>query len=423
MGARARAQLALATATAVGTTFGVQGMSAALPAMQRHLGLSGSELGLVTAVYMLPAVLLAIPFGYLADVLGRRRVFVSMMLVWSLAGAAQVWARDLATLLALRTVQGIGFGALMPLTVTLIGDAVRGPAQLRAQASRQVAMTVGDFALPLVGAALAGIAWNAPLLAQGALLPLALAGVFLLDDRSGGAPVRGYADQLGASLRQRGMPAVLTAGFLRFLCKFALLAYLPFMLVHSGGASIGEAAFVLSAGSVVAALVSTQMVRALGYARGSRLLIGSVVLLGGSLVGLAVAPSWQVALGISVVFGLGDGGLAVLQNGFVTEAAPDAVRAGVMAVSGMTRNAGKLLAPLAVSVLTLVMSVPLAFAALGAVAWGLVPVLRPLRGLDHLLVPAEEAAVPDTGAHGGAVTGILGSNIPPSEVEHAPGVP
>src|SRR3954471_14860852 len=99
MRARTRARLALATATAVGTTFGVQGMSAALPAMQSHLGIGGSELGLITAAYMLPAVLFAIPFGYLADALGRRRVFVSMMLLWSLAGAAQVWAGDLATLL------------------------------------------------------------------------------------------------------------------------------------------------------------------------------------------------------------------------------------------------------------------------------------------------------------------------------------
>ena len=33
------------------------------------------------------------------------------------------------------------------------------------------------------------------------------------------------------AVAQPGMPGVLTAGFLRFVCKFALVAYLPLLLV------------------------------------------------------------------------------------------------------------------------------------------------------------------------------------------------
>jgi len=222
---RPRAYLVLAVAAAVGTLFGVQGVTAALPALERDLDVSDAELGLFTAVYMLPAVLFAIPLGYLADRLGRRRVFASMALLYGLAGGAQAWAPGYEALLGLRFLQGIGFGALMPLTVTLIGDAFRGAAQLRAQATRQVAMALGEFVLPLAGAGLAAVSWELALGAQGLLLPLAVAGALvLLDTRSDRAGGTTYRAELVEAVRQPGMPAVLAAGFLRFVAKFAIIA-------------------------------------------------------------------------------------------------------------------------------------------------------------------------------------------------------
>ncbi|MCW3021719.1 MAG: major facilitator superfamily 1, partial [Conexibacter sp.] len=94
-----RGRLALATGAAVGTIYGVQGLAPAIPGIQAHLGLGDSAPGLLAAAYMLPAVLFALPFGYLADTLGRRRVFVATALLWSLAGLAQAWAGSLGVLL------------------------------------------------------------------------------------------------------------------------------------------------------------------------------------------------------------------------------------------------------------------------------------------------------------------------------------
>jgi hypothetical protein len=85
----------------------------------------------------------------------------------------------------------------------------------------------------------------------------------------------------------------------------------------------------------------------------------------------------------------------VLQNAFVAIAAPERVRGGLIAVSAMTRNGGKLVAPLAVGALILVVSPPVAFAAVGISTWVLVPALKPLRQLDRLLRP-----------HGGDLTTI-----------------
>jgi ACDE family multidrug resistance protein len=385
MARRPAVQLTLAIAAGVGTLFGVQGISAALPLLEEDLGVSDAEVGLFTAAYMLPAVVFAVPLGYAADRLGRRFVFVSMVLLYSLAGAAQAATEDFGVILLLRFLQGVGFGGVMPLTVTLIGDAYRGAAQLRAQARRQVALAVGEFAMPLVGAALAAVSWNTALLAQGSLLPLALVGALVLDDRRTASG--GYARELAEAVRQPGMPAVLTGGFLRFVCKFALIAYLPLMLVDDRGATLAEAALVLGIASGVAAAINFLVVGLLRRVQASRLLIGATLLVGASVAGFAVAPGWEVALAVAVAFGIGDGILVVVQNTLVTEIAPERIRAGVVAVSGMTRNAGKLAAPLAMGALILVVSVPVSFALVGAATVAAVPALRPLRRLDGVLRP------------------------------------
>jgi len=393
---RRGAHLTLAVIAAAATIFGAQGISPALPELQKQFGIGDSGLGLFTAAYMLPGVALAVPLGYLADWIGRRWMFVSMAFLYGAAGAAQALATSFGLLLLLRVLQGVGFASLMPLSMTLIADAYEGAAHLRAQAWRQISMAVGEFVLPLVGATLAGLSWNAPLAAQGVLIPVAVAGWFGLNDRRRpeSAVSSHYASELVQAVRLPGMPAVLGAGFLRFWCKFALVAYLPFVLVHSRGASLKQAALVLSVASAVNAAINLGVVRALRLASPSKMLIAAVVLVGGTLVGFALVPSWQLALVVAIGFGIGDGTLMVLQNAFVSVAAPERVRAGLVGVSSMTRNGGKLVAPLAVGGLMLAVSPPAAFALVGISAWILVPLLRPLRKLDWLLRPEHGEITP-----------------------------
>ncbi len=394
-----RSTSALAAVAAGATVFGAQGLSPALPAVQKALSISDSEVGLVTAAYMLPGVLLAIPLGYLADRYGRRVIFSSTALLFGIAGAAEAFAPSFHVLLGLRVVQGVGFAALMPLSMTLIADAYSGSVeQVHAQASRQISLTGGELVFPIVGATLAGISWRAPFAAQGLLVPIAIVGFLILDDsRSDLGPKGAYRSELGVAMRQPGMKAVLLAGFLRFWCKFALIAYLPTILVQRHGASLTQAALVLSVAAGVATAINLGVVRMLKQIQASLLLTAAVLGVGLSLVLFAFTPTWQIGVVVAIGFGISDGTLQVLQNAFVAIAAPERVRGGLIAVSGMTRNSGKLIAPLVVGGLILVVSPPVAFAAIGISTWLLVPALRPLRQLDRLLRPhdAELPTIPE----------------------------
>ena len=65
---------------------GLQSILPTLPLMQDELGLSNTEIGLVTSVYLLPGVLLAVPAGMLADRFGRRIVLSVSLLVFGVGG-------------------------------------------------------------------------------------------------------------------------------------------------------------------------------------------------------------------------------------------------------------------------------------------------------------------------------------------------
>lgn len=386
-----RVTLWLAAIAAGATVFGAQGISPALPAVQKALGISDSQVGLITAAYMLPGVLMAMPLGWAADRFGRRVVFGSMALLYGVAGFAEAFSPGFTTLISLRVVQGIGYAALMPLSMTLIADKFSTREQVKAQASRQVSLALGEFTLPVVGATLAGISWRAPFAFQGLMIVFAIIGFIVLDDTKAPMHEGGYRGELGLALRAPGMSAVLGAGFLRFWCKFALVGYLPTILVTRTGASLTQAAVVLSIASGIAAGINFLVVRALRHFRASAMLMVAVIGVSVSLVLFAFVPSWQVGVAVAVLFGMSDGTLQVLQNVFVAVAAPARVRGGLIAFSGMTRNLGKLVAPLAVGGLLLVVSPAAAFAIIGVSTWVVVPTLRPLRKLDGLLRPENAA--------------------------------
>src|SRR3954454_5769436 len=103
---RPRSALWLAPIAAGATRFRAQGISPALPAVQEAFGISNSQVGLITAAYMMPGVLMGIPLGWAADRWGRRIVFSSTALLYGLAGPAQALSPTFGVLLGLRVLQG-----------------------------------------------------------------------------------------------------------------------------------------------------------------------------------------------------------------------------------------------------------------------------------------------------------------------------
>jgi EmrB/QacA subfamily drug resistance transporter len=95
-------------------------VNVALPSIREDLGISISELEWVVNAYALTFGVLLLSGGKLADLLGRRRIFVIGLIVFT---AASLWcglAGSAGSLIAARSVQGVGAALLNPATLSII---------------------------------------------------------------------------------------------------------------------------------------------------------------------------------------------------------------------------------------------------------------------------------------------------------------
>ena len=95
-------------------------VNVAIPTIQRSLNLSVSGLEWVVSSYLLTVAGLLLVGGRLADVFGRRRLFLAGMAVFTLSSLAAGLAGSGDVLIASRAIQGIGAALLMPATLAII---------------------------------------------------------------------------------------------------------------------------------------------------------------------------------------------------------------------------------------------------------------------------------------------------------------
>src|SRR6201982_1132273 len=95
-------------------------INVATPTIQRSLHLSVSGLEWVVSSYLLTVAGLLLVGGRLADVFGRRRLFLVGMAVFTLSSLAAGLAGSGGVLIGSRAIQGIGAALLMPATLAII---------------------------------------------------------------------------------------------------------------------------------------------------------------------------------------------------------------------------------------------------------------------------------------------------------------
>ncbi|MBF6227043.1 DHA2 family efflux MFS transporter permease subunit [Nocardia abscessus] len=133
----------------------------ALPVIRTELGASLADLQWFVNAYTLSFASLLLTASAIGDRLGRRRIFLLGIALFTLASAACALATEPGLLIAARAVQGFGAAAVMPLSLTLLSAAV--PERLRNAAIGIWGGIAGlGVALgPLVGGAVVeGLSWQ-----------------------------------------------------------------------------------------------------------------------------------------------------------------------------------------------------------------------------------------------------------------------
>jgi EmrB/QacA subfamily drug resistance transporter len=179
-------------------------VTTALPVIRTSLNASIADLQWFVNAYTLPFAAFLLTAAALGDRLGRRRMFIAGIVLFTLASAAAAMAAESWQLTAARAVQGLGGAAVAPLSLTLLAQAV--PDRLRNAA---VGIWGGISGLgvavgPVVGGAVAnGLDWswifwlNVPV----GVIAVVLAATVLRESRGGAVRL----DPLGLVLSSAGM--------------------------------------------------------------------------------------------------------------------------------------------------------------------------------------------------------------------------
>ncbi len=107
-----RTTLVVTTLSSLLTPLMASAISVALPAIGAEFAMSAVTLGWVASAYLLAAAVFLLPFGRLADIHGRKKVFTVGTAVFSVASLLAALAPDTVTFLLARLLQGTG-GAMI----------------------------------------------------------------------------------------------------------------------------------------------------------------------------------------------------------------------------------------------------------------------------------------------------------------------
>jgi len=132
----------------------------ALPTMAASFGATMAEVQWVVISYLLSVTSLIVGAGRVGDVVGRRRVLLLGIALFTAASGACAVAPNLEILIAARAIQGLGAAAMMALTVAMVGDLVPKERTGSAMGLLGTISAAGTALGPSLGGALvAGVGW------------------------------------------------------------------------------------------------------------------------------------------------------------------------------------------------------------------------------------------------------------------------
>ncbi|WP_282602834.1 MFS transporter [Paracoccus sp. PARArs4] len=129
-------------------------VNVALPSIRDSLQASETQIEWISAAYVLTFAVGLLPCGRFGDKLGRRRLFLSGVSLFTLASAFCGLAPNVEVLIASRALQGIGGAMMVPQVMAIMHVIFRPEEKARAFALAGVIISLGAVTGPLLGGVL-----------------------------------------------------------------------------------------------------------------------------------------------------------------------------------------------------------------------------------------------------------------------------
>ncbi len=383
-----RRSLSLVYAASLALMMGVNFIQPALPAMTEPFGISDSALSLIMTVFTAPAIVLSPIFGVIADMYGRRLLLAGGLILFGISGTAMALATSFTWLLVFRAIQGIGFSAVIPLTIVLIGDLLDGDEEIAGQGLKVFLDRIGYMILPPLGGLLAAFAWYWPFTLYIITVPLGIMTFFWMPETKGSVTsgTRAYLGEMLKLTRHPRLVVAFSAGFLRFFLDYGFLTYFPLFLVRTHGISTATAGLLYVFFSAGAMITSSQAGRLAAGRDKARVLFIAFLVSGIALVAVPFMPGVWLVGGALFFYGIANGVISPMQKSLLTQNAPLQMRGGIVSFDRLIQQASKTISTSVVGLLLITAELPTIFWMLGLLSLLSVALMA-------LLLPSRKSAL------------------------------
>jgi MFS transporter, DHA2 family, multidrug resistance protein len=133
-------------------------MNLALPSIARELGASASHAIWVVNAYQIAILVMLLPLASMGDLFGYRRIYLLGMGLFTLSSLAAVLSDSMGTLIAARTLQGLGAAGIMSVNAALVRLIYPSSQLGRGMAINSMVVATASVAGPSVAASILSVA-------------------------------------------------------------------------------------------------------------------------------------------------------------------------------------------------------------------------------------------------------------------------
>ncbi|MBN2077084.1 MAG: MFS transporter [Dehalococcoidales bacterium] len=327
---------------------GVASITPAFPKIQRELGITPNQVGLLITFFTLPGALLTPVVGVMADRYGRKKILIPSLFLFAIAGTACTFVKDFELLLWMRAIQGIGAAALGSINSTIIGDLYDGKHRVEAMGLNASVLSIGVALYPSIGGAMALLGWHYPFLLSALALPIGILALLMLknpEPRSDES-IKEYLSGAWDHLKSMKIVGLFSAGMLSFVILYgAYLTYFTILMGEKFNASSLTIGIIMSVASLSNAATASQLGKI-----NRRFSLPSIIKISFTVyaISMLIVPVFSnlwLLLIPAIFSGIANGATLPSIQTSVAELAPIEYRGAFMSLNNMMLRLGQTLGP------------------------------------------------------------------------------
>lgn len=328
-----------------------------LPTMRAKLGLTQFQTSLTITVFSLAAGIIIPLVGYLSDRFGRKWIIVPSLILYGIGGiiaglAAWLMENSYTVILGGRIIQGIGAAGTAPIAMALIGDLYSGAQESKALGIIESSNGMGKILSPIIGSAIALIAWFAVFFTFPILCFAVAAYVWfgVKEKRKGeGQPLGQYLAAVKQIFKNKGrwLISAFFVGATGLFILFGVLFYLSDVLEETykiDGMIKGIILSIPLLGMVITAYFTGAKIKQ-NKPLIRRLMVIGLLILSGSMLAVAFFKQIYLMIGLLTLGSIGIGLVLPCLNILITGAVDKAERGMITSLYGSVRFLGVAFGP------------------------------------------------------------------------------